>query len=80
MAPGIAAGDLLVVDRSVQPQPLAVILAVVDGEFTVKRYQMEQGRVVFLADNPRFAPIIIRDAERFQLWGVVTYVVHDPNR
>lgn len=79
MAPGITDGDLLVVDKSLTPAPMAVILAVVDGEFTVKRYLREHSRVILIPDNPAFPRIIITEAERFQVWGVVTYVVHNPN-
>ena len=80
MAPGISDGDILVVDKSLTPEALTVILAIVDGEFTVKRFSRERGRIVLLPDNPSFAPIVITEAERFQCWGVVTHVVHHPNR
>ncbi len=79
MAPGIADGDILVVDKSLTPLQHTVILAVVDGEFTVKRFTREAGRIVLQADNPRYAPIVISDPSRFLCWGVVTYVVHNPN-
>jgi DNA polymerase V len=79
MAPGIADGDILVVDKSLTPTLHTVILAVVDGDFTVKRFTRQAGRVILRADNPRYAPIVITDPSRFLCWGVVTYVVHNPN-
>jgi DNA polymerase V len=77
MAPSIANGDLLVVDRSITAHSGHVILAVVDGEFTVKRYLPERGRVILLPDNPAFARIIIAQAGHFEVWGVVTHIVRD---
>jgi DNA polymerase V len=79
MTPGIADGDILVVDKSLTPQPHTVILAVVDGEFTVKRFRRQGGQVILQPDNPTYAPIVITDPGRFLCWGVVTYVVHNPN-
>jgi DNA polymerase V len=71
MEPSILAGDLLVVDRSLTSSTMAVVLAVVEGEFTVKRLSTERGQAVLLADNPAYAPI----RQPFEVWGVVTYVV-----
>jgi DNA polymerase V len=77
MLPSISAGDLLVVDKSIIAAAGMVILAVVDGDFTVKRYQPKRNRVLLQPDNPDFAPIIITDPSRFAVWGVVTHIVRD---
>ena len=73
---GIHDGDLLVVDRSVTPRHGAVVIAVVDGEFTVKRLDKRAGRIRLLAENPEYAPIEFADGQELQVWGVVTNVIH----
>lgn len=72
---GIHDGDLLVVDRSLEPLPGRVIVIAVDGELTVKRLAHQRGRTVLLASNLRFEPIPLEGCE-CHVWGVVTHVVH----
>lgn len=71
---GIHPGDLLVVDRSVNPTDGKVILAVLDGEFTVKRLRLDPPRLV--AENRAFPDIPITAERAFEVWGVVTNVIH----
>lgn len=73
---GIHDGDLLVVDRSLTPTHRSVVIAVVDGEFTVKRLYKRAGKVRLLAENPDFAPIDFNEGQELQIWGIVTSVVH----
>ena len=73
---GIQDGDLLVVDRSLTASHRAVVIAVVDGEFTVKRLYKRAGRVKLLAENPDYAPIEFADGQSLEIWGVVTNVIH----
>ncbi|WP_317134066.1 LexA family protein [Methylococcus mesophilus] len=74
---GIHPGDLLVVDRSIEPKHGAVVIAVVDGELTVKRLWLATPeRVELRAENPAYAPIVIGEFQQFELWGVVTSVIH----
>ena len=73
---GIHDGDLLVVDRSLGPTHRSVVIAVVDGEFTVKRLYKRAGRIRLLAENPDYAPIEFADGQELQVWGVVTNVIH----
>jgi DNA polymerase V len=73
---GIQDGDLLVVDRSLTPLHRSVVIAVVDGEFTVKRLYKRAGRIRLLAENPDFAPIEFQEGQELQIWGIVTSVVH----
>ena len=73
---GIHPGDILVVDRAVEPQDGSVIIAVLDGELTVKRITRREGRIYLVPDNCRYRPLeIIADME-FEVWGVVTAVIH----
>ena len=73
---GIHDGDILIVDKSLNPKTRDVIIAVVDGEFLVKRL-CRQGNMVFLAaENFHYPPILIEENTSFQVWGVVTKVIH----
>ena len=69
---GIFDGDLLVVDRSLTPSSGDIVIAVVDGEFTVKRLRQNGSRVELVPDNPRFRPITFREGSELEIWGVVT--------
>ncbi|MEO8409674.1 MAG: translesion error-prone DNA polymerase V autoproteolytic subunit [Propionivibrio sp.] len=73
---GIQDGDLLVVDRSVTPRHRSVVIAVIDGEFTVKRLFKRAGRIRLLAENPDYPEIDFADGQELQIWGVVTSVIH----
>ena len=75
---GIHPGDLLVVDRSLEPAHGKVVIAVVDNELTVKRLEVRDGRVRLLAENDRYPPIACAEGTDLQIWGVVTSVVHTP--
>lgn len=74
---GIHDGDLLVVDRSLEPVHDRVVIAVLEGELTVKRLSRRDGRVRLLPENPAYAPIEVGDEQELVIWGVVTSVIHD---
>ncbi len=73
---GIHDGDLLVVDRSLDAAPNAVVIAAVDGELTVKRLARRKGRLYLDPANPDYQPLDITDNESLHIWGVVSYVIH----
>lgn len=73
---GIHPGDLLVVDRALEPAHGKVVIAVVNGELTVKRLEVRDGRVRLLAENHRYPPIELAQGMELQIWGVVTNVIH----
>jgi len=75
---GILNGDLLIVDRAEEPRNKSIVLGIIDGEFTVKRIKKKGSDLYLMPDNPEFKPIKINDNMNFQVWGVVTYVVHKP--
>lgn len=72
---GIDDGDILVVDRSVTVTNGAIIIASINGEFTVKRLDKQNGRVRLLPENPLFSPIEITPGIGAEFFGVVTYVI-----
>ena len=74
---GIRSGDLLIVDRSISPQNGAVVLAVVGGEFTVKRLSWKPGGLILAAENGNFAPIEFSEGSPdLEICGVVTFSIH----
>jgi DNA polymerase V len=74
---GIATGDIVVVDKSLEPKGGDIVVAAVDGEFTLK-YLKRDGRekAWLVAAHPGYPPIALHDATDASLWGVVTYVIH----
>ncbi|MBV7454314.1 translesion error-prone DNA polymerase V autoproteolytic subunit [Acidovorax sp. sif1233] len=72
---GIDDGDLIVIDRAVKPANGQIVLAIVDGEFTVKYLSLRAGRVRLKAANPTFPDIVPRDGQTIEVWGVVTSCV-----
>ena len=73
---GIHSGDMLVVDRSLTAEDGKIIVALIEGEFTVKRFVKRGGKHFLVPENSRYKPIEITEEKEFQVWGVVTYVVH----
>jgi DNA polymerase V len=73
---GIDSGDILVVDRSVIPSDRGIVVAMIDGEFTVKRFRKRNGRVTLEAENPSFPAIEVGEDQELTIWGSVTYVIH----
>ena len=73
---GIFDGDILIVDRSLKPANSSIVIAVLNGDFTVKRLHMSKGKVTLLPENPKYKPVDIDEDSGFSVWGVVTYVIH----
>jgi DNA polymerase V len=73
---GIHPGDILIVDRSLDAVDKKVIIAVVDGQLTVKRIRMKDNRILLTAENDNYPPIEIQRDMGFEVWGVVTNVIH----
>jgi len=73
---GIHPGDILVVDRALEPQDSNVVIAVIDGELTVKRISQRHGKLFLMPDNEAYQPLEILAEMEFEVWGVVTSVIH----
>ncbi|PSJ75537.1 peptidase S24 [Sphingobacteriales bacterium UPWRP_1] len=73
---GIYEGDILVVDRALQPKDNNIAICVIAGEFTVKRIAKRKNRLYLLAENTNYLPIEITEDIDFQIWGVVSYIIH----
>ena len=73
---GISDGDELVVNRVLEPKDGSVVVAVLDGELTIKRLRITPSGVVLQADNPRFPDIEVPALSDLTIWGVVTRCLH----
>ncbi len=73
---GIFDGDLLVVDQVKKAKANDIVIASVDGAFTVKRLVMKQTDAWLYPENPQFEPIKVGKEEDLILWGVVTHTIH----
>jgi DNA polymerase V len=73
---GIFDGDEIMVDRAVTAKDGHVIVAVVNGDFTIKRLRFRKGLPVLVAENPHFSDREFKEGEELQVWGVVTRVLH----
>ena len=73
---GIQQGDILIVDKSLSAKSGKIVIAVVDGEFTVKRLHKYKGNITLKAENPDFEDIKIGGTDELIIWGVVTSVIH----
>ena len=73
---GIHCGDLLIVDRSLEPKDKSVVIAVIDGELTVKRIRIEKKKITLEPENKSYSIRRITEDTDFQVWGVVTNVIH----
>ncbi len=72
---GITDGDILVVDRSIESWENRIVVAVIDSEFTIKRFTTEQEMVVLKAENVDYPPIKITSEMDFSVWGVVNWTL-----
>ena len=73
---GIHHNDILIVDRSLEPVSGKVVIAVVNGELTVKRLIKNGAAVRLVAENPEYPDIQLTEESTCEIWGVVSFVVH----
>jgi len=73
---GVASGDIVVVDKSLEPRSGDIVVAAVDGDFTLKHLKRDGQKAWLVAAHPDYPPISLHDATDAQLWGVVIYVIH----
>ena len=72
---GIFDNDILVVDKAIMARHNHIVVAIVDGDFTVKRLYQRQGRTKLKAANPTFPDIVPKDGQTIDVWGVVTCTI-----
>ena len=72
----INSGDILIVDRSVTAVNRSIIVAVLNGEFTVKRLVKSGSVIQLFPENPAYETVVITNGSEFEVWGVVMYIIH----
>ena len=72
---GIVHGDLLIVDRGLEPRPGQIVVAWLDGGFTLKRLVCHRGRLRLEAAHPAYPPLELDPGAEAHLWGVAVHVI-----
>jgi DNA polymerase V len=72
---GIDNGDILVIDKSIEPRDGKIAVCFIDGEFTVKRIKILENSILLMPENEKFKPILVTEENELIIWGIVTYVV-----
>lgn len=72
---GINDGDLLIIDKSLEPKNNKIAVCFIDGDFTVKRIQIEKDVIWLIAENKEYKPIKVTKDNDFVIWGIVTSVI-----
>tara|TARA_B110000467_G_C18262973_1_gene447452 strand:- start:433 stop:897 length:465 start_codon:yes stop_codon:yes gene_type:complete len=75
----IQSGDVMVVDKALEPSNNDIVLAVLDGEFTVKHIRKSEGELYLMPANENYQPIKITEGVDFKVWGVVTFIIQKAN-
>ena len=73
---GINTGDILIVDKSLEPVNKDIVIAILDGEFTLKRLIIKKDYIILQPENKNYAPIKIDNERNLEIWGVVTNIIH----
>lgn len=72
---GIYDGDLLIIDKSIEPIDGKIAVCYIDGEFTVKKIRFINNECWLMPANPNYKPIKINEDNDFLIWGIVTHVI-----
>ena len=72
---GLEDGDLLVIDRSLNPENGKIAICLVDGDFTVKRIKKEKNKLFLIPENKKYEKIEIKEENELIIWGIVQYVI-----
>jgi DNA polymerase V len=73
---GIRSGDILIVDRSLEPVDNRVVVACIGGELIVKRIRTVDGEIHLVSENEKYESIRVTPEMDFEIWGVVLHVIH----
>ena len=72
---GLEDGDLLVIDRSLNPENGKIAVCLIDGDFTVKRIKKEKNKLLLVPENNKYRKIEIEEENELIIWGIVCYVI-----
>ena len=76
---GISDGDLIVIDRSLNPENNKIAVCFIEGDFTVKRIIKKEGELYLKPENKNYKKIVIKEEDHLIIWGIVTYVIKKIN-
>jgi DNA polymerase V len=77
---GIFDKSLIVVDASLEPLNGDIAVCIIDGEFTLKRISKFKDKLYLLPENKDFKPIEVKEGSNFEVWGILTWVLNQPNK
>lgn len=77
---GIDEGDIIIVDRSVEPEDGDLAVCCIDGDFTLKRIKISKGKLFLMPSNKEFRPIEITSENEFDVWGIVIHTIKTNRR
>jgi len=72
---GIENGDLLIIDRSIEPTNGKIAVCYIDGEFTAKRIQINKNEILLIPENENYQTLTVTADNNFLIWGIVTHVI-----
>ena len=72
---GIYDGDIVIVDRSVKPVNGKIVIAVIDGEMLIRRYEKTLNKLLLIPETPKLSPIDVSEFSDFTIWGVVAHII-----
>ena len=76
---GLDDGDLLVIDRALNPENGKIAICFIDGEFTVKRIKKEKSKLYLIPENNKYKSIELKEENELIIWGIVTYIIKTVN-
>ncbi len=74
---GIFDGDIVIVDKSVKPLNGKIVIAVIDGEMLIRRYEKTMNRLRLIPETPKLSAIEVSEFMDFKIWGVVMYIIRN---
>ncbi len=72
---GICRGDIVIIDKSIKPGNGKIVVAIMEGEMLLRRYQKTFNGLTLLADNAKMNAVVVNECSDFVVWGVVVYVI-----
>ena len=72
---GIFDGDIAIVDRSIKPVNGKIVIAVIDGEMLIRRYEKTLNKLLLIPETPKLSPIDVSEFSDFTIWGVVAHII-----
>lgn len=72
---GIDEDDLLIIDRSLEPENGKIAVCYIDGEFTAKRIEIKNKELWLMPENQAYPPLKVSEDSNFSIWGIVTHVI-----